>query len=295
MITTGNWPDALEPIAHKNFDVGMDKVPAEKDMFFKVRRSKKRTETYMELGDIGAMNQFTGSVPYDDISEGYSFTVTARQFAKGIKIQREFVETDQQEIVEGLPQMLGRAAHNRLATDIFFMFNNGFNASQTTLDTLSLFNAAHTSNNGGTNQTNIGTTAFSAPAVEATRIRMIKFLTNKDNRFDVKPDTLIVPEDIYEAAYEVIGSAGKVDTANNNPNFHKGKYNLIHSVWLDDTNNWFMVDSRLMKMFNTWNDVVDLEFNKARDFDGFVAKYSAYMFYSYIPRDWRWGLGHQVS
>src|SRR3990167_2946357 len=121
MITTGNWPDALEPIAHKNFDVGMDKVPAEKDMFFKVRRSKKRTETYMELGDIGAMNQFTGSVPYDDISEGYSFTVTARQFAKGIKIQREFVETDQQEIVEGLPQMLGRAAHNRLATDIFFM------------------------------------------------------------------------------------------------------------------------------------------------------------------------------
>ena len=29
MITTGDWPDALEPIAHKNFDVGMEKVPEE--------------------------------------------------------------------------------------------------------------------------------------------------------------------------------------------------------------------------------------------------------------------------
>lgn len=295
MITTGNWPDALEPIAHKNFDVGMDKVPAEKEMFFKVRSSKKRTETYLELGDIGPMNKFTGTVPYDDVSQGFQFTVTATQFAKGIKIQREFVETDQLDIVEGLPQLLGRSAHNRLATDIFYMFNNGFTTAQLTLDGLSLFNSAHTSNNGGSNQSNTGTTAFSAVAVEATRIKMKKFLTNKDNRFDINPDTLVVPEDLFEAAYEVINASGKVDTANNNPNFHKGKYNLMHSVWLDDTNNWFMVDSRLMKMFNTWNDIVDLEFNKAKDFDGYVAKYSAYMFYSFIPRDWRWAYGQRVS
>lgn len=295
MITTGNWPDALEPIAHKNFDIGMEKVPAEKELFYKVRGSKKKTETYMEIGDIGPMNEFKGSVDYDDVSEGYKFTVTAKQFAKGIKIERQFVETDQQDVIEMLPQMLGRAAHNRLAGDIFSIFNNAFNTTITTVDGLALGSSAHTSNNGGSNQSNLSTTGFSALAVESMRIKMKKFLTNRDNRFDINPDTIIVPEDLFEAAYEVINASGKVDTANNNPNFHKGKYNLIHSVWLNDTQNWFMADSRLMKMFNTWNDIVDLEFNKAKDFDGMVAKYASYMFYSYVPRDWRWLGASQVS
>ena len=295
MITRGNWPDDLEPIAHKNFDIGMEKVPAEKDMFYKVRSSSKNTETYLEMGDGRPMGEFNGSVDYDDVSQGYKFTVTAKQFAKGIKIERAFVETDQLDIVEGLPQMLGRKAHERLATDIFFPFNNAFNTSITTLDALQLCSSAHTSNNGGSNQSNYGTSGLSALSVEATRIKMKKFLSNTDSKININPDTLIVPEDMFEAAYEIINASGKVDTASNNPNFHKGKYNLIHSVWLSDTNNWFMVDSRLMKMYMTWNDIVNLEFNKAKDFDGYVAKYSAYMFYSYIPRDWRWVFGQEVS
>src|SRR3990167_524577 len=294
MITTGDWPDALEPIAHKNFDVGMEKVPAEKEMFYSVRKSSKRTETYMELGDGGPMNEFTGSIDYDTFSEGFSFTVTARQFAKGIKIERQFVETDQQDVVEGLPQILGRKAHERIALDIFFPFNNAFNTSITTLDGLALCSTVHTSNNGGTNQSNRGSSSFSPLAVEATRINMKNFRTNTDSRFYVNPDTIVVPEDLFESAFEVINATGKVDTAQNNPNFHKGKYNLVHSIWLNDTNNWFITDSRLCKSMMTWNDIVPLEFNQAKDFDGMTAKYAAYMFYSRIPRDWRFVFGHNV-
>lgn len=295
MITTGDWQSALEPIAHKNFDVGFEKVPAEKNMFYTVRRSKKLTETFLELGDIGPMNEFTGSLPYDDVQQGYEFTVTAKELAKGIKIQRKFAETDQLDIVEGLPKLLGLSAHRRLATDIFFPFNNAFNTSITTLDGLQLCSSAHTSNQGGTSQSNRGTSAFSAVALEATRINMKKFRTNKDNLFVTNPDMIVCGVDLEEAVYEAINSKGKVNTANNNVNFSMGKYKMVSSTWLEDTNNWFVVDSKLMKLFMTWNDVVDLEFNQAKDFDGYVAKYSAYMFYSYIPRDWRFVYGHEVS
>lgn len=294
MITVGDWPDALEPIAQANFNIGFEKVPAEKEMFFTVKQGKKKTETFMEIGDGKPMNEFTGSIPYDDISEGYKFTSTAKQFAKGIKIERQFVDTDQQNIVEGLPQVLGAKAHERYATDTFFMFNNAFNTSILTLDALQLCSTAHTSNNGGSNQSNQGTTSFSAIAVEATRIKMKKFVTNTDMKFQINPDTLIVPEDLREPAYEVIASAGKVDSANNNANFHRGKYNLIHSIWLNSTTAWFMVDSRLMKRFCKWFDIVDLEFNKAKDFDGMVAKYAAYCHYLYIPTDWRFVFGQNA-
>ena len=295
MITTGNWPDALEPIARLNHDYGFDEVPAEKSMFYSVRTSKKFTETYLELGDIQAMGRFNGTMNYSDISQGYKFTASVVQYGLGIKIQRIFAETDQQDVVTGLPRKLGQSAHDRMATDVFFPLNNAFNTSITTLDGLQLCSSAHTSNNNGSNQSNRGTSPFSALIVAATRILMKRTLTNTDRRMTVNPDLLIVPEELYEAGYEVIKSNGKVDTANNNVNFHMGKYKLINSIWLDDTNNWFMADSRMMKLNWEWNDVVPLDFMQAKDFDGQTAKYADYMAYDYVNRDWRGLFGHEVA
>ena len=125
---------------------------------------------------------------------------------------------------------------------------------------------------------------------------MIDFLSNTDGMIDVNPDTLIVPKNLREAAWEVINSDGKADTANNNRNFLKGKYNVIvGGVWMTDTNNWFMVDSKLMKMYFDWFDIVPLEFSQAKDFDGFTAKYADYMHYGFFVRDWRPVFGHEVG
>ena len=152
MILDGNWQDALEPIAKKNFQVGLKELPAEKSMLYNVEKSDKLTETYLELGDIGSMEEFSGAVPYDDIAQGYKMTITSKEMAKGIKIARKFVRTDQLDIVKSLPKMLGLAARRRVALDVFAPFNNAFNTSYTTLDTLALCSTAHTSTNGGSNR-----------------------------------------------------------------------------------------------------------------------------------------------
>ncbi len=295
MITTANWQDALEPIARKSFKAGLKEIPAEREMLFKVEKSDKLTETYLEIGDIGAMDELSGSIAYDDMAQGYKMTATAREFAKGIKIQRKFARTDQLDIVKSLPQALGLSARRRIASDSVELLNNAFNTSYLTLDGLQLCSTAHTSNNGGSNQGNRGTSAFNAVAVEATRILMGKYLTNTDERFDVDMDTLIVPDDLSEPAYELISSSGKVDTANNNANFHKGKYTLIVLKRLSDTNNWFGADSDLMKQYMTWNNVDPIDFAQAEDFDSLAAKYRAYMFYGFLSRDWRWVYGHEAS
>lgn len=297
MITTGNWQDALEPIAKKNFQVGFREVPAERDMIFDVQKSSKLTETYIELGDIGSMNTFSGDLEYDDISEGYKMTITQQEYAKGIKIQRKFVETDQLDVVKQLPKMLGLAGRRRMATDVFALFNNAFNTSYTTIDGLQLCSSAHTSNQDGvsTTQSNRATTAASAAQLEVIRQAMKEFMTNRDNLFESNPDMIVCGHGLEETFYEVIKSSGKVDTANNNRNFHMGKYKLLVSDWLDDANDWFVIDSELMKIFNVWNNVVPLEFGQAKDFDGFHAKYAAYMFYGFGSRDWRWVYGSEVA
>lgn len=297
MITTGNWQDAAEPIAIKNFNLGMKEVPAERDIIFDVKKSTKLAETYLELGDIGAMNAHNGDVEYDDISQGYKMTITATEYSKGIKIQKKFMLTDQLDIVSSLSKMLGLAARRRMANDIFSIFNNAFNTTHTTIDALALCSSVHSSNQDdiSTTQSNSGSTAASATALETVRQAMKDFMTNKDNLFEVNPDMIICGRGLEETFYEIIKSSGKVDTANNNKNFHEGKYKLLVSDWIDDDNNWFVVDSELMKLFNVWNNVAPLEFGQAKDFDNFSAKYAAYMYYGYGSRDWRWVYGSAVA
>lgn len=297
MITTGNWQDALEPIARKNFQVAFKEVPADRELIYSPKKSTKLTETYLEMGDVGEVEEFNGDLEYDDISQGYKSTITQREFAKGMKIQRKFVETDQLDVVESLPKMHGLAARRKMAGDIFSIFNDAFSTAQTTNDTLQLCSSAHTSNQDGisTTQANRGTSALSAVALETARVAMKAFMTNRDNLFEVVPDMIIVPRALEEAAFEIIKSSGKVDTANNNRNFHMGRYKMLVSDWLDDSNNWFLVDSELMKQMTVWNNVVPLEFGQANDFDGLVAKYRMYMFYGVGTRDWRFVFGSEVS
>src|SRR3990167_2001435 len=108
----------------------------EREMLFDVQKSDKLTETYLELGDIGEMDVLTGSITYDDVAQGYNMAATAREMAKGIKIQRKFARTDQLDIVKGLPKLLGLSARRRMAGDVAEPLNNAFNTSYTTLDAL---------------------------------------------------------------------------------------------------------------------------------------------------------------
>lgn len=291
----GNFQDALEPIAIKNFQLGYKEKPMERDMIYTVRKSTKLTETFLELGDIGAFPDFDEELDYEVPNQGYKMTITATEMAKGIEIRKKFVLTDQLDIVEGLPKLLGLSARRRQKRDVFSIFNDAFNTNLTTIDGLQLCSSAHTSNNGGSNQSNRATSAFSPANVETARQAMKAFTTNTDGIFEVNPDMLIVPRALEEAAYELISSSGKVDTANNNANFHKGKYKLLVSDELDDSNNFFVVDSELMKLFCIWNTVANLEFGQAENFNGISARYLAYMFYGRGTRDWRFVRGHEVS
>ncbi len=294
-INTGNFQDALEPIAIKNFEVGFKEIPAERDMLFDVQPSDKLIETYLETGDIGAMGEFDGDLEFEDVSQGYKMTIENVEYAKGMKIQRKFARTDQLNVVRDLPRLLGLSARRLFANKTFAPFNNAFNTTLTTLDALQLCSSAHTSTNGGSNQSNRGTSALSEANVDAARIAMKGFLTNTDQKMEVNPRMLIVPRALEQTAWEIINSSGKVETANNNANFHKGRYELLVSDWLEDDNNWFLVDSELMKMFLIWQNVDALEFGQDENFNGFEAKYRAYTFFGFGSRDWRWIYGNEVS
>ena len=109
------------------------------------------------------------------------------------------------------------------------------------------------------------------------------------------PDELWYPTDLYEQAYEILKASGKVDVATNNPNVHQGAYKGYECIYFNDTNNWFMCDSRARKRYVFWADRIPVEFAMVEDFDTLVAKWRGYARYANVYTNWRWLIGSQVT
>jgi hypothetical protein len=248
------------------------------------------------IGGLGDVDIFDGTISYDSPSQLYDKTITFPERAKGIKVERKLYDDDLFGIMDQRPAGLAAAvARTRLKSEVE-VFNNAFTSSDGA-DAVSLCNDSHPySPEDATTQDNKGTTAMSAVAVEAVRrIGAGSIYNDRGELADVNYDTLLVPINLEETGYEIINSSGKVNSAENNVNFHKGRYTMITCARLTDSNNWFFIDSRLAKQFLFWVDRVKPEFNYDRDFDTLVAKWSVYMRYGVGFADWRWIYGSSVS
>lgn len=263
---------------------------------FKFVEATQGTERDLELGDLGNVAEFTGEVPYEGFAEGYGKSITETEYALGVKVQRRLLRNDLYGVVRNNVGLLADAFQQKREQIGASIFNNAFNTTHTVGDTLALCSTAHTSNVGGANQGNSGTSALSAANLEATRILMVKYKTNKDNIRQAQPTLLLVPTDLHEKAFEIVNSYGKMDTALNNRNFHFGKWNL--AVWdnfLTDTTNWFVIDEDLMKTVLKYRVWEPTQFFRSGEFDTLVQKYAGYMSCAVSTVEWRFIYGQNAA
>lgn len=296
VIASENFGYLLEPGLRKIFMDEYALPEGQIDNLFGMEKSNKATEYDLGIGGMGDLEEFQGTIPYDDFKMQYRVSYTHREWVKGIKVERKLVDDDLYSIINKRPAQLSLVAKRTREKHGSTVFNNAFN---TTVfaggDGLALCASAHTRVGTATTVSNAGSTALSATAVEATRLAMRQFTDETDNLLVAKGDTLLVPPQLEETAWEIVNSNGKLGTADNDPNFNKGRYRVIVWDYLQDSNNWFMIDTRMSKMFLKWFNRIPIEFNKDKDFDTYIAKYSCYVRYSYGFSDWTWLYGHNVA
>lgn len=297
VIGTGDWQDALEPIARLQSNVGDKEVDSSQDKLWDVKTSKKFTETLLEDSDISVVNQFSGSLEYETMAQGYKMTTTHTQFAKGVKVERIFWDTDQLDVAEKRSKALGKATRRRYANDSVYHLNNAFNSAYLTADALSLCNTAHTSNQSGisTTQSNTGVSPLSPESLEAARLAMRRFLSNKDQILDINPNLVICGDQNWKTAYEILESKGRPFTNNNEPNFFSnGKMSLLVDRRITGKK-WFLADSSMIKDSCHWFDLTKPEYARDSDFDTLNFKWRVYFAYTTAVPEWRWVFGNNPS
>ncbi len=285
----------LEPALRKIFYEVFDQIPTMIPDLYNTQTTGNPYETDVTIGTMGEFPLFEGTVEYDRPYQGYKKIYEFPEYAKGFRIERKLFDDDRYNEINKRPAGLAIAAARRREAHAAALFNNAFDTNYTGPDDKALCVADHPSPAHSGTRSNLGTSALDHAALQATKNLMRGFTDDRGGKISVVPDTLLVPVDLEEKAWELIKSELKVDTAENNPNIHHGKYKLIVWDYLTDSSNWFLIDSRYAQLFLNWFDRMPLEVAMEEDFDTFVAKYRAYMRYECGWSDWVWIYGHNVA
>lgn len=295
-MNQGNWSYFVQKDLSNHFAVEYGDFQSMVPSLMSIKKPDQAIVYEALVGDLGAVQVFDGEVAYDESKQSYRKSIEEEEVALGVKVTKKLRRNDLYGIVVKQVKLLAQRFRAQRESRGASIFNGAFGTA-TVADTLSLCNSAHTSDVGGSNQSNTGTSAFSPANVEATRRLMIQFKTNRDNiQAATYPDTLLVGTKNEEKAYELIKTKGKVDTALNNENFYKGRYQMIvwHN-WLTDDDDWFMLNLKLFKehaAFYEWNPT---EFFLAAESDTLVSKHVGYASNNVSVVDWRGVFGHNIT
>jgi len=302
-LTDKQFIRLLDKRLDKVFYDQYDALPSVKENLFKVVKDSKAWSEYYGVGAIPDPEEFQGLVQYQGMSPSYWTKITPKEYAGGMIVQRLLLDTDQYDVIDSRAKGLGEAAKrkmNKIAHEPFWYHDSSAFTFMENEEGVALCSNSHTTKSG-TSTTygfdNLSTLSFDAVNLEAVRIQAKGFRNDISERIDTNFDTIIHGTNLSEAVWEVMNSQGKVDVADNNANFQRGKWKSIELPMLDDddTNDWFLVDSARMKEWLVWIDATPLEFGNTEDFDTMMRKYRSYFRCGWGWMDWRFVVGCSVS
>jgi hypothetical protein len=294
MLKSANFEYLLDKRLRKVHFKTLAEIPSKIPALYNVNNSSLAVEYDYEIGDIGAIGEFNGKIDYQDISGQYRTTYEHDEFAGGIQIQQKLLDDEQYSVINKAPALLAVAMRRRREASAAAPFNHAFDTTMTYGDSLQLCSNSHTAVGSTKTWDNLGSAALSPASIAAARLAVLKLTSDSDQIVDMSPDTILVPVDLVDTADIIIKTTGKVDSANNDINVNKDRFNVISWRYLTDTTNWFMLDSRLMKNYLNWFNRIPVRFDQAADSDTFVKKYTSYMRYSCGASGWRFVYGSEV-
>lgn len=303
MLVPENWGNLVDPVIRKVFFTTLEKTKKEDDMIptlCRVEKSSRQIERVLGVGGLSDVPEFTGQFTADDPAQQYLKTFTHTEYGKKLVVQKRLLEDDLHRIIKQYPEQLAIALHRTQQKLLANVFNNAFTGTSGG-DSLSLCNNAHTSASAdGVNQDNLQTTALTYANLISSINLMNQFKDDRGELMHCIPDTILVPLGLRQTALEIVGSDKEPYTMDNTVNVARdtiggGRLKVI--VWnrLTDSNNWFLIDSKMMKQHLWWFNRVGPELDKDKDFDHRSAQWSIYWRGSVGFSDWRWIMGHQVA
>jgi len=301
-LISEQWPFLLEPGLRVIFEQTRAPLIAESVLpkLFNMQSSSKAAEHDRSIGGMGDWTEYDGRIEYDSTAPGFPTDYVHVEYTKGIAIERKLVDDDQYNIINSRVRMLALTAQRTREKHGAAVFTNAFSSANLGGDGKALVATDHPLKPGAAtpSHSNKGTSALTYDSIIATRALMRKFVDDTNNLVPINPTVLLVPPGLEETAYYATQAMNKAESPSGGfPNYVRSKgFQVVVWDYLEDTNDWFMIDPSLAGIYLNWFDRVPLEFavDPTGDYH-LMARYRGYMRYTYGWSDWRWIFGHQVA
>lgn len=294
VMTRAQFPDiglttAALPFLRRLIESGRKKRPEWFQQVYRMESTDRVAEQFTTIAKFGTFVETDegSAVTYDSALQGFDSTLTPLQYSLGFKVSRLAFDDDRLGSLRNMASDLGWSwteSRNLLTAD---QFNNGFSGGTAGPDGVDLFSTAHLREDGVSFRNELATSAdFSITSLRTAFIDFAAFVDGRGKRLNLKPESIMVPNDLYWDVKEVLASTDRPDTANRATNvapdiFGEGMLSrIIPNIYLTDTDAWFLIgpkeDHGLVflerEAFNSENDV---------DFDTRTLKTAAWGRYTF--------------
>ena len=283
----------LLPGLNALFGLTYDEYADESKEIYETESSDRSFEEEVKLAGFGqAPVKSEGSaITYDTARESFSVRYNMETIAMGFAITEEAMEDNLYDSLSArYTKALSRAMAYTKQVKAAFPLNQGLPTTDNfdSGDGVSLFNTAHPTVAGGTNQ-NTPTTQvdLNETAIENAVITIAAWVDERGLLIAAKPRKLVVPPGNMFVATRILDSEGKTGTADNDINAinHNGTipggYTVNH--FLTDSDSWYILTDvpNGMKHF----DRVPLQTSMDGDFDTGNVRYKARERYAFGVSD----------
>ena len=293
------WPDLLDPRFRKIYGDELKILPQVGPSIFHVETSSRNIEKESSSSGLSKLIRRSEgqAISYEDEVQGFDVTYTHVEDSLGTSVSNRLWEDDQFNIIKRKPANLAKAkirTQEQMMADVFnysFTAGGGGLSTFTSGDSLALFSASHTREDGGTAQSNYTTADFNEGSLETAMLAMRQTLDHKGQLFMCKADTLVVAPALEKEARILLNSTQRVGTNNNDVNPYQGALKLVVWDFLASVNGgsdtaWFLLDSSLhqLNFFNRSDRGLE---GPEWDFDTKTAKWTVDVIHSVGFSGWR--------
>jgi hypothetical protein len=247
--TRPQFAQLLAPGLHDIISEDLEDQPEEYSQTFNVSPSTRAYEEEVLMAGLGAVpTKPEGEVlKMDDPIQGGSARLTAQSYALGFQVTREMYQDDLYGKIKQVANDFSASIKQTIESTAANVLNNAFTSSTgtITIDGVTLYNTAHPLLGGGT-YSNRASTDISLSITGLQEITLL-FENMVNERGLIKrsiPRELLIPANLQFVAGEILNSAYKPFTGNNEVNTMQGRLEPVMNHYLTSKSAWFVMSEK---------------------------------------------------
>lgn len=279
--TRGAFAQLLTPGLYSVIYEDLEMHPEEYSAIFNVSPSDRAYEEDQLVAGLGAvpLKPEGETLKFDDPIQGGSIRYTHLAYGLGFQVTREMWDDDKYGIMSRVSKDYAGSIRQTVEATAAAVLINGF-TSQTSIDGVSLFNTAHPLLGGGTYSNRASTDiSLSTTGLQEIILLFEKMVNERGLIKRMVPEMLLIPPDLQFKAGEILNSAYKPYSGNNEVNVFQGRLDPMINHYLTTTTQWFVLSrkaSHTLKVY--WKQ--QPQFDSQDDFNTKGANFSTFFRFS---------------